>query len=72
MLYRYYKPELIRYGKEGYTIIPCKDEAEATTVKQQMKKRGRCAQAGYVRNQEGKDIFFVLTKDKAKKTSQTS
>lgn len=61
------KKELEEKGKQGYKVVPCASEQEALEVKQVLKDNKRCAREGYVVNQEGKDIFFVLTKERGAK-----
>jgi len=64
------KDELKDYDERGYWIIPCESEDEALSVKDICKKYGRCAQAGRTFNKEGKEINFVLTKDKGTKKGE--
>lgn len=52
--------------EQGYKIVPCKDEKEAEETRDFLKANKRCAQAGFIVNKEGKDIYFVLTKERGK------
>lgn len=56
--------------QQGYMVVPCKDEANALDVKSQLKSQKKCAQAGHIINREGKDIFFVLTRDMVKRSGR--
>ena len=61
------KKDLLEMDEEGYWIVPCADENEANEVKALCRKYGRCAQNGRIINKEGKEIFFVVTKDRGGK-----
>lgn len=61
------KKDLIEMDELGYWIIPCDSEEETVEVKSLCKKYGRCAQNGRIINLEGKEIFFVLTKERGGK-----
>lgn len=60
------KKDLQEMDKLGYKIVVCEDEAETLEVKKVLKMNKRCAQAGRIINKEGKEIFFVCTKERSK------
>lgn len=61
------KKDLQDMDELGYWIIPCDNEEKTYEVKALCKKYGRCAQSGRIFNREGKEIFFVLTKERGGK-----
>lgn len=61
------KKDLEFMDKEGYKIIPCDSENEAYDTKYSLRRDGKCAQAGRIINREGKEIFFVCTKERVKR-----
>lgn len=61
------KKDLQDMDELGYWIIPCDNEEKTYEVKALCKKYGRCAQNGRIFNREGKEIFFVLTKERGGK-----
>lgn len=61
------KKDLQDMDELGYWIIPCNSEKETYEVKSLCKKYGRCAQNGRIFNREGKEIFFVVTKERGGK-----
>lgn len=61
------RKDLELMNDEGYWIVPCKDENETIEVKSLCRKYGRCAQNGRIINDEGKELFFVCTKDRGGK-----
>lgn len=64
---KYYKKDLISMGGQGYKFIKCDAEEEAVNIKSKLKSEGRCAQAGFVINQNGETIIFVATKERGNK-----
>ena len=60
------KKDLQEMDALGYKVVVCEDEKEALEVKQVLKQNKRCAQAGRIFNKEGKEIFFVCTKERSK------
>lgn len=66
-LAKWNKKDLIYMRDEGYKIVPCEDESEAIRLKEVLQLDKKCAQAGKVINQEGKEIFFVCTKNRVKR-----
>lgn len=59
-LKKYTKEDLIKYGKEGWNIIPCKDEADVNSIVETLDKSRVNNIPGYVTNKENTDIPFVL------------
>lgn len=58
------KKDLIFMQEDGYSIIPIETPEEALQLKNDLKYKSKCAQAGYVTNQYGKHICFVVTRDR--------
>ncbi len=65
-LYKWSRKDIENVGKQGYKFIHCETEDEANEVKDNLKSRGRCAQAAFAINREGKVIYFVATKERNK------
>lgn len=61
------KKDLEWMDNEGYKIIPCESESHAYEVKSRLRLEKKCAQAGRIINKEGKEIFFVCTKERVKR-----
>lgn len=61
------KKDLLYMRDAGYKIIHCDDEQSALRTKNNLSMDKKCAQAGRIINQEGKEIFFVCTKDRFKR-----
>lgn len=59
-LKKYTKEDLIRYGKEGWNVIPCEDETDVNNIVKTLDKSRVNNIPGYVTNRENKDIPFVL------------
>ena len=69
-LTRYSKKELEALGADDYKIIPCETEDKAIEIKATLKANKRLAQAGWVKNKEGKTIYFVCTRERRQNGKQ--
>lgn len=69
-LKKYTKEQLIDYGKQGWNIVPCKDENDINEVVTVLDKERINNIPGYVTNKENKDIPFVLVLRPLKKDIQ--
>lgn len=60
----YDREEIIKMGKEGWYILPCKDEKEPFTLEDKIKEKGYKYFFGHVITRSGVDVPFVLVKGK--------
>lgn len=63
-LVRWTKKDLIFMQEDGYSIVPVETPEETLKLKNYLKSKSKCAQAGYVTNQDRKHICFVVTRDR--------
>ena len=62
----YDREELIQMGKDGWYIIPCKDDKEPSNLIKEAKSKGYEYQIGHVMTRSGVDVPFIIVKGNIK------